>query len=119
MSGVWASSPCGYERGGQHRTPGGSHSAIRGVCLGLQARHNCKPPPLGVGYLTERARTVSLTRSTSTAIAVYISDTYHFTTIYEVLASLDAETSSNYPLVKTEEEALALIQAWLDKHPGE
>jgi len=40
------------ECGGQHRTPGGGHSAIRGVCFGFQSRHNCKPPPLGVGYLT-------------------------------------------------------------------
>ena len=55
MSILWAYSPCGHERGGQYRTPGGSHSAIRGVCFGSQAHHNCKPPPLGVGHLTQYA----------------------------------------------------------------
>jgi hypothetical protein len=60
----------------------------------------------------EQARSVSLTRPATTAIAVYISEDYHFTSIYNVIASLFPDTLITYPLVRTEEEALARIGTW-------
>ncbi|NJR12579.1 hypothetical protein HC776_01455 [bacterium] len=60
----------------------------------------------------EQARSVSLTRPASTAIAVYISGDYHFSSIYEVIANLYPDTRSLYPLVRSEDEALGLIRAW-------
>jgi hypothetical protein len=65
----------------------------------------------------EQARSVSLTRPTTTAIAVYISEDYHFTSIYGVIASLFPDTLITYPLVRTEGEALARIATWFKDNP--
>lgn len=60
----------------------------------------------------ERARHISLTRPPTTGISVYISDDYHFRSIYEVIARLYPDTEVLYPLARTEDDALMLIEAW-------
>ena len=66
----------------------------------------------------EHARQVSLTRPISTVISVYINPDYHFAGIYEVLCRLYPDTRLLYPLVNTEEEAVALIMAWIAANPA-
>lgn len=82
------------------------------VCTINDMRHTTHVP----SDFIEQARSVSLTRPQTTAIAVYISDDYHFTSIYEVISSLYPDTRALYPLVRTEAEALSRIDHWFKEH---
>jgi hypothetical protein len=87
-------------------------TAGHGVCTLNDMRETTHLPDDFIG----QARQVSLTRPASTAIAVYVSDDYHFASIYNLIARLYPDMAAYYPLVHTEEDAMALIEAWIDVH---